>query len=473
MSQTEQTVIAGLLTNEEFCKKVIPFVQAEYFADRSDRAVFREIKAFMDTYKTTPSKEALYIALEADKTLTEDEITRCRNTVDSVSRADKQDTQWLLDTTEKFCKDKAIYNAILESIHIIDGKDKVRTPNSLPDILSKALAVSFDTNIGHDYLENYEQRYEMLHREEDKIPFDLEMFNLITKGGISPKTLSVFLAGTGVGKSAFMCHHAACCLMQNKNVLYITLEMAEERIAQRIDANIMDISMDELHDLPLTMYTKRLQACTRGVSGKLIIKEYPTSAAGANHFSILLDELKLKRGFLPDIIFVDYINICSSSRLKTGGNNVNSYSYIKAIAEELRGLAMERNVPVITATQTNRGGYDNSDLGLTDTAESFGLPATADFMVALISTEDLEKAGQIMVKQLKNRYNTKVANKKFIVGLNYSKMKFYDVKKEEFTELTDSETTKEEGFGRGYSKGDFKSKFAGKGRGRDTSDWKV
>jgi len=261
--------------------------------------------------------------------------------------------------------------------------------------------------------------------------------------------------------------------MQNKNVLYITLEMAEERIAQRIDANIMDISMDELHDLPLTMYTKRLQACTRGVSGKLIIKEYPTSAAGANHFSILLDELKLKRGFLPDIIFVDYINICSSSRLKTGGNNVNSYSYIKAIAEELRGLAMERNVPVITATQTNRGGYDNSDLGLTDTAESFGLPATADFMVALISTEDLEKAGQIMVKQLKNRYNTKVSNKKFIVGLNYSKMKFYDVKKEEFTELTDSETTKEEGFGRGYSKDDFKSKFAGKGRGRDTSDWKV
>ena len=467
MSTIEQTVIAGLLNNDEFCKKAVPFLQEEYFANRPDRAVFREIKGFIEKYKGVPSKEALLISLEGDKALTEDEIKRCRETVDAVCRSEKQDTQWLLDTTEKFCKDKAIYNAILESIHIIDGKDKVRTPNALPDILSKALAVSFDTNIGHDYLENYESRYEVLHREEDKIPFDLEMFNLITKGGVAPKTFNVIMAGTGVGKSLFMCHHAACCLMQNKNVLYITLEMAEERIAERIDANIMDITMDELHDLPLDMYEKRLQAATRGVSGKLIIKEYPTSVANANHFRVLMDELKLKKGFTPDIVFIDYINICSSSRLKSGGSNVNSYSYIKAIAEELRGLAMERNVPLFTATQVNRSGYSSTDVELTDTSESFGLPHTADFMAALITTEELEKAGQIMVKQLKNRYNTKAANKKFIVGLNYAKMKFYDVKKEEFEELSEAATTKEEGFGSGYGKKDFAKKFGSK----DASDW--
>jgi len=468
MSSIEQTIIAGLLNNEEFCKKAAPFVQEEYFASRSDRAVFREIKSFMDKYKGVPSKEALLISLEADKALTEDEIKRSRDTVDTVSRSAKQDTQWLLDTTEKFCKDKALYNAVLESIHIIDGKDKVRTPNALPEILSKALSVSFDTNIGHDYLENYESRYEVLHREEDKIPFDLEMFNLITKGGVSPKTFNVIMAGTGVGKSLFMCHHAACCLMQKKNVQYITLEMAEERIAERIDANIMDITMDELHELPMEMYEKRLKASTRGVSGKLIIKEYPTSVANANHFRILMDELKLKKGFTPDIVFIDYINICSSARLKSGGSNVNSYSYIKAIAEELRGLAMERNVPVFTATQVNRSGYSSTDVELTDTSESFVLPHTADFMAALITSEELEKAGQIMVKQLKNRYNTKAANKKFILGLNYSKMKFYDVKKDEFEDLTDAKSTKEEGFGSGYGKRDFNKKFGGD---KDASSW--
>jgi replicative DNA helicase len=464
----EQTIIAGLLNNDEFCKKAAPFVQEEYFSNRPDRAVFREIKSFMDKYKGVPTKEALLISLEGDKSLTDDEIKRCRDITDAVARADKQDTQWLLDTTEKFCKDKALYNAVLESIHIIDGKDKVRTPNALPEILSKALSVSFDTNIGHDYLENYEERYEVLHREEDKIPFDLEMFNLITKGGVSPKTFNVIMAGTGVGKSLFMCHHAACCLMQNKNVLYITLEMAEERIAERIDANIMDITMDELHDLPLEMYEKRLQSATRGISGKLIIKEYPTSVANANHFRILMDELKLKKGFIPDIVFIDYINICSSARLKSGGSNVNSYSYIKAIAEELRGLAMERNVPLFTATQVNRSGYSSTDVELTDTSESFGLPHTADFMAALITTEELEKAGQIMVKQLKNRYNTKAANKKFIVGLNYAKMKFYDVSKDEFEDLTDAKTTKEEGFGSGFGKREFTKKFGGS---KDTSDW--
>ena len=464
----EQTIIAGLLNNDEFCKKAAPFVQEEYFSNRPDRAVFREIKSFMDKYKGVPTKEALLISLEGDKSLTDDEIKRCRDITDAVARADKQDTQWLLDTTEKFCKDKALYNAVLESIHIIDGKDKVRTPNALPEILSKALSVSFDTNIGHDYLENYEERYEVLHREEDKIPFDLEMFNLITKGGVSPKTFNVIMAGTGVGKSLFMCHHAACCLMQNKNVLYITLEMAEERIAERIDANIMDITMDELHDLPLEMYEKRLQSATRGISGKLIIKEYPTSVANANHFRILMDELKLKKGFIPDIVFIDYINICSSARLKSGGSNVNSYSYIKAIAEELRGLAMERNVPLFTATQVNRSGYSSTDVELTDTSESFGLPHTADFMAALITTEELEKAGQIMVKQLKNRYNTKAANKKFIVGLNYAKMKFYDVSKDEFEDLTDAKTTKEEGFGSGFGKREFTKTFGGS---KDTSDW--
>lgn len=463
MSQIEHTILSGLLNNAEFCKKTIPFLQEEYFLDRVDRAVFQSVKTFVEKYGGTPTKEALLISLEADKNLAEEEFRRCKEVIGTCSRTQDQDWQWLVDTTEKFCQDKAIYNAIFDSIKIIDGKDKNRTPMALPEILSKALAVCFDTDVGHDFLEDFEERFEFYHRVEKKIPFDLEMMNTITKGGISPKTLNIFMASTGVGKSAFMCHHAAACLMQNKNVLYITLEMAEERIAERIDANIMDIPMEEMNDLSLEMYKKRLKACTRGVSGKLIVKEYPTSSANSNHFRILLDELKSKKNFTPDVIFIDYINICSSSRFKTGGV-INSYGYIKAIAEELRGLAMERDVAIISATQTNRGGFGNTDVDLDSTAESWGLPATADLMIALITTDELEKAGQILVKQLKNRYNTKSTNKKFILGLNYSKMKFSDVKHNEFSELTDSGTKIKEsdGFGSGYGK----SKS-------DTSDWNI
>ena len=463
MSQIEHTILSGLLNNAEFCKKTIPFLQEEYFLDRVDRAVFQSVKTFVEKYGGTPTKEALLISLEADKNLAEEEFRRCKEVIGTCSRTQDQDWQWLVDTTEKFCQDKAIYNAIFDSIKIIDGKDKNRTPMALPEILSKALAVCFDTDVGHDFLEDFEERFEFYHRVEKKIPFDLEMMNTITKGGISPKTLNIFMASTGVGKSAFMCHHAAACLMQNKNVLYITLEMAEERIAERIDANIMDIPMEEMNDLSLEMYKKRLNACTRGVSGKLIVKEYPTSSANSNHFRILLDELKSKKNFTPDVIFIDYINICSSSRFKTGGV-INSYGYIKAIAEELRGLAMERDVAIISATQTNRGGFGNTDVDLDSTAESWGLPATADLMIALITTDELEKAGQILVKQLKNRYNTKSTNKKFILGLNYSKMKFSDVKHNEFSELTDSGTKIKEsdGFGSGYGK----SKS-------DTSDWNI
>ena len=463
MSQIEHTILSGLLNDPDFCKKTFPFLQEEYFLDRVDRAVFQSIKTFVDQYGGTPTKEALLISLEADKNLAEEEFRRCKEVIVACSRTQDQDLQWLVDTTEKFCQDKAIYNAIFDSIKIIDGKDKNRTPMALPEILAKALAVSFDTDVGHDFLEDFEDRFEFYHRVENKIPFDLEMMNTITNGGICSKTLNVILAGTGCGKSAFLCHHAAACLMQNKNVLYITLEMAEERIAERIDANIMDISMEDMQDLSMEMYEKRLKSCTRGVGGKLIVKEYPTSSANANHFRVLLDELKSKKKFIPDIIFIDYINICSSARFKADGIS-NSYGYIKAIAEELRGLAMERDVSIFTATQANRSGYANTDIDLTNTAESFGTPATADFMIALITTDELEKAGQIMVKQLKNRYNTKSANKKFILGLNYSKMKFSDVKHSEFEELTDSKTntTETSGFGSGF----------GKGKG-DTSDWNI
>jgi len=470
VSDIEKTILAGLLNDSDFCKRTLPFLQEEYFHDRVERAVFRAVKGFADEYKGVPTREALLITLQEDKGLNEDEFKRCRETVAEASRMPKQDTAWLTDASEKFCKDKAIYNAILQSIQIIDGKDKVHTPHALPDILSKALAVSFDTNVGHDYLEDYEKRYEFYHRVERKIPFDLEMFNTVTKGGITPKTLNIIMAGTGVGKSLFMCHHAAACLMQNKNVLYITLEMSEERIAERIDANIMDITMDELAELPREMYEARLKSCTRGVSGRLIVKEYPTSAANVGHFRVLLDELRMKKQFTPDIVFVDYINICSSARFKSG-NNINSYGYVKAIAEELRGLAMERDVPIVSATQVNRAGFSSTDVDLTDTSESFGLPHTADLMIALITTEELEKSGQIMVKQLKNRYNSKGANKKFIVGLNYAKMKFYDICSSQSKSLTDSNITEDEesSYGAGYGKRDFKSKF-GK---RDTSDWTI
>lgn len=469
MSQTEKTILSGLLANSDFCKKVIPFIAEEYFHDRIECAIFKAIKCFVDEYNGIPSKEAILISLEDEKSFSDEEFSNCKDIVDEISAETKQDTAWLTDLTEKFCKDKAVFNAILESIKIIDGKDITRSPNALPEILSNALAVSFDTDVGHDYLEDYEKRFDFYHRVEKRIAFDLEMFNTITQGGICSKTLNIFMAGTGVGKSAFMCHHAAACLLQNKNVLYITLEMAEERIAERIDANIMDISMDDLGNLSKEMYEKRLKLYTRGISGKLIVKEYPTSSANAGHFRVLMDELWLKKEFKPDIVFIDYINICCSSRFKSGNNNVNSYSYIKAIAEELRGLAMERDIPIISATQTNRQGFSSTDVDLTDTAESFGLPATADLMIALITTEELERAGHILVKQLKNRYNTKTTNKKFIVGLNYSKMKFYDVAHSEFDPLINANIKEDEdsGFGSGYGKKDFTAKFGSS----KTADW--
>jgi replicative DNA helicase len=378
--------------------------------------------------------------------------------------------EWLIDETEKFCKDKALYNAILESIHIIDGKSKTKTNGAIPDILSTALSVSFDQHIGHDYIEDSTERYDFYHQVEQKVSFDLDYMNKITNGGTPPKTLNIVMAGTGVGKSMFMCHHAANCLLQNLNVLYITCEMAEERIAERIDANIMDVTLDNMKDLPYKMYQQKLDAATKGVSGKLIIKEYPTAVANANHFRVLMDELALKKKFKPDIVFIDYLNICASSRMKQGGS-VNSYTFIKSIAEELRGLAVERNVPIFSATQVNRTGYSSSDIGLEDTSESFGLPATADFMIALISTDDLEEAKQVLVKQLKNRYNDAASNRKFLLNVDRAKMKFTDVKNEN-QNLIEANQTGDDVAGNGFDGKRFDEKFQSP-KSEMFTDWKM
>ena len=432
----ERTTLSNLVYNEPYARKVIPFIKPEYFANRQERVVFEEIIKFVEKYNNQPTKEALSIELDNRKDLTDVEFKSVTEIVNTLSDAEV-DMQWLVDTTEKFCKDKAVYNAILNGIQIIEGKDKEHTAEAIPSILSEALAVAFDQNVGHDYVEDGENRYEFYHKKEEKLEFDLEYFNKITKGGIPQKTLNIALAGTGVGKSLFMCHMAASTLMQGKNVLYITLEMAEERIAERIDANLMNITMDDLHDLPKKMFTDRLSKIQTKTNGKLIIKEYPTASAHTGHFRSLLKELALKKSFRPDVIFIDYLNICSSSRFK-GNANVGSYFYIKAIAEELRGLAVENNVPIMSATQTTRGGYANSDVGLEDTSESFGLPATADLMFALISTEELESLNQIMVKQLKNRYNDPGTNKRFVVGIDRARMKLYDCEQEAQDDIIDS-----------------------------------
>jgi len=432
----ERTTLSNLVYNEPYARKVLPFIKPEYFSDRHERVVFEEINLFMEKYGNQPTKEALSIELDNRKDLNEDEFKSVQQIVETLSNA-QVDMQWLVDTTEKFCKDKAVYNAILNGIQIIEGKDKQHTAEAIPSILSEALAVAFDQNVGHDYVEDGENRYEFYHKKEEKLEFDLEYFNKITKGGIPQKTLNIALAGTGVGKSLFMCHMAASTLMQGKNVLYITLEMAEERIAERIDANLMNITMDDLHDLPKKMFTDRLSKIQTKTNGKLIIKEYPTASAHTGHFRSLIKELALKKSFRPDVIFIDYLNICSSSRFK-GNANVGSYFYIKAIAEELRGLAVENNVPIMSATQTTRGGYANSDVGLEDTSESFGLPATADLMFALISTEELESLNQIMVKQLKNRYNDPGTNKRFVVGIDRARMKLYDCEQEAQDDIIDS-----------------------------------
>ena len=416
-------------------RKVLPFIKADYFQGVY-KSLFKEAAKYVAKYNRLPTSETLSIELQETTNMSDDQFRVAMDIVPQLFAIEKIDNKWLVDSTEKWCQDRAIHNAIMESISIIDGKHESLTKGALPDLLSKALGVAFDTNVGHDYIDNFEDRYDFYHKEESRIPFDLEYFNKITKGGIPNKTLNIALAGTGVGKSLFMCHVASGALVDGKNVLYITMEMAEERIAERIDANLLNVPIDQLPNLSNEMYRTKIEDIARKTTGKLIVKEYPTGSAHAGHFRALLNELKLKRQFEPDIIFIDYLNICSSSRMKGMGGAINSYNYIKAIAEELRGLAVEFDVPVFSATQTTRSGYGNSDVGLEDTSESFGLPATADLMFALISTEELENMGQIMVKQLKNRYNDPTRDKRFVVGVDRGKMRLFDVDENEQT-LTD------------------------------------
>jgi replicative DNA helicase len=435
----EQTILKHLIYSDEFLRKVLPFLKEEYFSDRTEKAIFNEITSFTNTYNSTPTVEALVLAVKERRNLTDVEVEKSETYLKEVeqTKSEISQIQWLVDKTEKFCQEKAIYNAVLGSISILDGKDKTNDKGQIPKILSDALGVSFDTSVGHDYLENSDERYEFYHRKEERIPFDLDYFNKITKGGLPAKTLNIALAGTGVGKSLFMCHVAAGAMSQGRNVLYITMEMAEEKIAERIDANLLNVALDDLLDLPKEMYDKKVAKVKSKTTGKLIIKEYPTASASATHFRTLLNELYLKKSFRPDIIFIDYLNICCSARIKPGAN-INSYTYVKSIAEELRGLAVEFGVPVVSATQTTRSGFTSSDPGLEDTSESFGLPATADLMFALITSEELEELGQIMVKQLKNRYNDPTYYKRFTVGVDRSKMRLYDVEQSGQDGLADS-----------------------------------
>tara|TARA_B100001250_G_scaffold368435_1_gene351111 strand:- start:10 stop:1395 length:1386 start_codon:yes stop_codon:yes gene_type:complete len=420
----EECILRNLLHNEEYYRKVVPFLKAEYYENYHEKIIYEEIADFAAKYDKIPTKEVLTINLQNRNDLTDESFQDSVQTVSNLSD-EWVDYDWLLDATEKWCKDRAIYLALMQSIKIADGGDKKISRDAIPSILQEALAVSFDEHIGHDYIDQATDRYEFYHRKEEKIPFDLEKFNFITKGGLSNKTLNVALAGTGVGKSLFMCHMASAALTQGYNVLYITCEMAEEKIAERIDANLLNVPVKDIVDLPEILFTSKVTEIARKTQGKLIIKEYPTASAHAGHFKALLSDLKLKKDFKPHIIFVDYLNICASVRYK--GAVVNSYTYVKAIAEELRGLAVEHNIPIVSATQTTRSGFGNSDPDLTDTSESFGLPATADFMFALISTEELEQQGRIMVKQLKNRYSDLVTSRKFMIGIDRSKMKLYDV----------------------------------------------
>lgn len=428
-----QLILNQLCTNDEYVRRALPFLKDEYF-ERGEKLLFAVVSRFVSKYNTVPTESALKLELQKIPNVSNEIM----DLVTKAYRSDSVDLQWVLDETEKFCQDRSIYLAIMESIQIIDGKHKELSNNAIPDILSKALSVSFDTNIGHDYIDASDSRYDFYHRKESRIPFDLDYFNKITKGGLPNKTLNIILAGTGVGKSLFMCHMAGAALTQGKNVLYITMEMAEERIAERIDANLMNIPIDQLEQLPKPVYDQKIQKIGQKNIGKLIIKEYPTGAAHVGHFRALLNELKLKKNFRPDIIFIDYLNICASSRVRGLGGSINTYSYVKAIAEEMRGLAVENNCPIVSATQTTRSGYSNTDVGLEDTSESFGLPATADFMFAVISTEELEKLGQLLVKQLKNRYNDPTFHKRFIVGVDRSRMKLYDVEASAQTLIDDA-----------------------------------
>ena len=435
-NRIEQVILENLIKDDTYVRKVIPFLKPDYFMQYEDKKVFDIIFNFVEKYNNPPSKQAIILAVNEDTSLNEDSHTKCMEVINTLN-GDEVNRDWLVDETEKFCKDKALYLGVMESIQIIDGKNKEKSTDALPSILSEALSVGFDTNIGHDFIEDAEKRYDFYHRIEEKVEFDLDMFNKITEGGLSNKTLNIALAGTGVGKSLFMCHMASAAISKGKNVLYITLEMSEERIAERIDANLMNLPIQELSDLSKAMYDDRIKKINDKIEGRLIIKEYPTASAHSGHFKALINELKLKRSFFPDIIFIDYLNICSSSRFRPG-SSANSYTIIKSIAEELRGLAVEQNVPIVSATQTTRGGYDNSDVSLTDTSESFGLPATADLMFAIINTEELEQMGQFMIKQLKNRYADPTRNKRFMIGVDRARMKLFDLDPSAQTQLTDA-----------------------------------
>jgi len=436
MERIERTALKNLIHNEEYCRKVLPFIKEEYFTDRLEKLLFTEIYKFVNKYNNLPTKESLSIEINGNRSINEDEYKKITDILSTLN-PEPINLEWLVETTETFCKDRAIHNAILGGIQILDGKDKDHTPEYLPELLSEALSVSFDQKVGHDYLLESKERYDFYRKKEERIELDLDFFNKITRGGIPSKTLNICLAGTGVGKTMFMTHLASSILLQGKNVLYITMEMAEERIAERIDANLLNVGMSDLEELPYAMYETKINKLQNKTTGTLIIKEYPTASAHTGHFKNLISELALKKSFKPDIVFIDYLNICSSSRFKAGAN-VNSYTYIKSIAEELRGLAVENDLPIFSATQTTRGGFVSSDVGLEDTSESFGLPATADFMFALISSEELEEKNQIMVKQLKNRYNDPTVNRKFILGVDRSKMKFYDVEQSAQEDIVES-----------------------------------
>jgi len=436
MEKVEFLILRNLLHNEEYLRKVIPFIKPEYFEDNHQKIIFEEIQNFVEKYNQMATKEILCIEVENRNDINDTSFKEVVGLITSLEE-EMSEFNWLVDTTEKWCRDRAIYLALMESIALADGTDEKKGRDAIPSILSDALAVSFDAHVGHDYLADYEQRYETYHRKEDRVEFDLEYFNKITKGGLPNKTLNIALAGTGVGKSLFMCHVASSVLLQGRNVLYITMEMAEEKIAERIDANLLNVPIQEIGELPKVMFESKVTNLAQKTQGTLIIKEYPTASAHSGHFKSLLNELALKKSFRPDIIFIDYLNICASSRYR-GNSTVNSYSYIKAIAEELRGLAVEANVPIVSATQTTRSGYGSSDVELTDTSESFGLPATADLMFALISTDDLEGLGQIMVKQLKNRYNDPTIFKRFVVGIDRAKMRLYDCEQSAQDDIIDS-----------------------------------
>jgi hypothetical protein len=433
----ESTILGGLLNNEEYTRKVLPFLMTDYFDNYSERLVYETVDNYVNEYNGLPTKDALRIIIDENSSINETQYSEAVSIIDKLEYDEKTDLDWLVDKTEKFCQDKAVYNAVRESILVLDGAHDDKDKGSIPEMLAEALGVSFDNAVGHDFLEDADSRFDFYHKKEDRVPFDLELMNKITKGGLARKSLSIALAGTGVGKTLFMTHCASAALMEGKNVLYITMEMAEEKIAERIDANLLDVTLDTLGEMPKDSYDKKMERVKKKTTGKLIIKEYPTASAGSAHFRHLINELKLKKNFHPDVVYIDYLNICMSSRIRMGAN-VNSYTLIKAIAEELRGLAVECNVPIMSATQTTRSGYGNSDIGLEDTSESFGLPATADFMFGLISTEELESLGQLMIKQLKNRWGDLGALKRFVVGIDRSKMRLFDVEESAQTLVSDT-----------------------------------